>query len=244
MFSLFHIGLAIVHLAIAIATYRLYQRKRGSGLLILLLVALGLCYDNLIVGTGSLIGIGDTLEAMSIPRYIIHAVFTPLLLITGYQISDQAGLAWIKRKQSHTILMFVVGVLIVAGVAQNFINSDLLPACHNDTLRYAERITTSQMCDNFTYPESTTEQRGMPPVASILTILILLGMGAGIWRKSGWKWLFVGALLMFICAAIPASIVGLWVGNTGEAILLASLLMSIYRFNATETDSFVAVAAT
>lgn len=241
MFSLIHIALAIMHVAIAIITFRLYQRERSIGLAILVVIAIGLFYDNLVVGLGASIGIGDTLEAMSIPRFIIHAVFTPLLLITGYQLSNQAGLAWTENRKTHMVLLLVVGALILGGIAQNFVNSHLLPACHNGTVRYSERITESQLCEAFIYPEGVTEQRGMPPLASISTIVVLLGMGISIWRKTGWKWMFLGALIMFICAAVPASIVGLWVGNTGEVILLASMMVSAYRFSDSKIDTFISV---
>jgi len=38
----------------------------------------------------------------------------------------------------------------------------------------------------------------MPSIAAILTNILILPMGAAVWRVSGWRWFFLGALFIFL----------------------------------------------
>ncbi|MBF6237579.1 hypothetical protein IU474_10920 [Nocardia otitidiscaviarum] len=47
----------------------------------LTLLGLGLAYDSAVFGLGSTLGAGATLHALSVGRFVGHAVLTPLLLV-------------------------------------------------------------------------------------------------------------------------------------------------------------------
>jgi len=63
---------------------------KGHGFLnlgnLLLLVILGLVYDNLIIATGRFIGEGSVLENLSYVRFWLHALFTPTLILFAWYI--------------------------------------------------------------------------------------------------------------------------------------------------------------
>lgn len=223
MFSLLHGIFAIIHLAVAFWGIRLRGKVNQWALLALMATALGLAYDNSVVAFGPLLGMGDILKNLSFFRFVIHAFLTPTMLLVAWYIGKNQGL----KLPNSTIMIGVTLILIAVGTWQGLIGIDLQPACHNDTLRYAERLSESQLCTNYDYPEDILERKGMPPIASILTIIGVAIIGGMVWRKTGWAWLCVAAVVMFIAAAIPTSALGLWVGNGGEVVLVLGMMASL-----------------
>ena len=71
----------------------------------------------------------------------------------------------------------------------------------------------------------------LPPAATIVTNLILIGIAIAIWRASGWKWLFLGVLQIFLINALTAtqdwSIIS---GNIAEIVFAASWVATLFRF--------------
>ena len=230
MFSIIHVLFGIVHIILAIWAFRIYQRKQIWGLLIIALIALGLSYDNFVVGAGRFVGIGSTLESLSILRIPIHVFLTPLLLISALAIAKEASLAWADKLNVMLVTVGIAIALIFVGVVQDDIfNLSLQPACHSDTIRYVDAVHERQVCEGFDYSEEIGIS-GIPPIASVLTILGVIAIGAAIWRSTKVRWMLIGAVIMFITAAIPASIVGLWVGNSGEVILIACMCLTASVF--------------
>ena len=72
---------------------------------------------------------------------------------------------------------------------------------------------------------------GAPPLATIVTNLLLLGIAVPIWRRSGWKWLFLGVLQIFLINAATAtqdwSIIS---GNIVEIVFAASWVATLFHF--------------
>lgn len=230
MFSMLHLIFAIIQLIFAAWAWQIYRQTQNLGLIFLFVIALGLSYDNLIVGTGRFIGIGSLLETLSIPRFLIHAILTPMLLITGLEFAKAAQISWASKQIAQYGIRIISFLLIIVGLGQGVIGMQLHPACHNDTVRYVERITKSQICADGIYEADALEQKASPPLASIATIAGIIIIGGFVWRKSTWYWMMVGGILMFIAAAIPPSKVGLWIGNGGEIILIASMVFTAAFF--------------
>lgn len=225
MFSLLHGIFAILHAAFFLWGIRLYGKVSNWALGLFLAIALGLAYDNFVVAFGSSLGIGDTLKNLSFFRFAIHAFLTPTMLLVAWNIGKEHGLSLPNAK----IMIGITLALVALGSWQGLVSMDLQPACHNDTLRYAERLSENQLCMEYSYPADIIERRGMPPLASIITIIGIAIIGGMVWRKSGWVWMCLAAIAMFITAAIPASVVGLWLGNAGEVILLLGMLLSLAK---------------
>ncbi len=51
-----------------------------------ILIILGLIYDNAIISVGASIGAGSYLKSLSMPRFILHDLLTPTLLLNGFAL--------------------------------------------------------------------------------------------------------------------------------------------------------------
>lgn len=234
MSTFLHPSFVVLHMGLVIWGALLWQRQRSLGTLIVIITAAGLAYDNLILTLGASIGVGSTLEALNVPRYLLHAVMTPLLVLTAFELARRARVPMAQSALSRNLIIGLAVVLVGVGLAQSFVGMHLKPACHDGILRYAERVTENQLCEGVVYEAGVLEARGLPPLASIATVIAVAFWGLMIGRRAGLWWLLAGAVVMFITAAVPASRVGLWVGNGGEMVLLASLLFVTARLQARE----------
>lgn len=224
MSTIMHPLFILVHVALVFWGIQLWQRERKLGTLLVVITAASLAYDNAILTLGSSIGVGSTLEALSVPRYLLHSVFTPMLAYVAYELAGAGGVAWAQVARNRNIIVGLVVALIGVGMVQGVLGMHLKPACHDGILRYAERVTDNQVCEGVVYAEGELNVRSLPPIASIVTIIAVAVLGVLLGRKAGVWWLLVGAVVMFVTAMVPASRFGLWIGNGGEIALLVSLL--------------------
>ena len=72
------IGVAV--LAVGVMAMRMRWRV-GSVALAVAIICAGMAYDNFAVAVGRFIGYGDALMAINVPRYWIHALFVPMLIL-------------------------------------------------------------------------------------------------------------------------------------------------------------------
>ncbi|MDX9992608.1 MAG: hypothetical protein RBS68_11255 [Anaerolineales bacterium] len=197
-----------------IAALRLFSRrsaKNSAYLGVLLVVLIGLLYDNAIIALGAIIGEGWFLHTLSVGRYIGHAFGTPLLLIFAFGVARRAGLGWAQAKTAHALLCLFTTLLIGIGVFNDIVRLELTPRPLLDILRYVNIAPKG------------------PPIPSIATILGLLVMSAALWRSTGWAWLAVGALFMFIAAVIGMRD-WMFLSNFGEVVLGLACLGAAKKF--------------
>ncbi len=185
-------------------------RPTSYGVLFLVVLA-GLVYDNLIIALGARVGEGDLLKTLSAGRFYLHGLLTPVLVIFAFGVLRQAGVGWAQSGWAHALVCLVASALIGYGVYRDIILLDLQPVVQLDILRY-----------------TSAGSKG-PPIGSIGTILVLIGLGASLWRKTGWLWLALGALAMFVAAGVGTG-ERLFLANLGEVILGISLLVTGLRF--------------
>jgi len=199
--------------------FRLWKLRRGSGkrvagVLILQVVLFSLIYDNLIISVGGLLGEGDLLERLNLGRFVLRAVFTPLLMVTVVEFAARGSVKWAKNIISRIIIGFAMVSLMGLGIFLNvFASSELVPETFAGTLRYIHILDA-------------------PPIPSTLTILAVIIFGALIWRAVKWPWVFVGGLITFIGSAVPVTLVGPVVNSGVEVLLMWSLVATKNRFAA------------
>lgn len=218
-YVLFHVGTFswCVYLA---------ARYRAPGAAVTALIVGGLIYDNLIVSLGALIGPGWTLQALSWPRFALHALLTPFLMIAATQIAVSGGVRWAASRRWTFIVWFLVVAMAAIGAFEGLIGLETVPACFDGVLRYTANLYPSHFCS-----ENQVAVRGSgPPIPSIVGNIVTLVVGFSLWRASGWPWLLLGALVMFAAAAVPIGGFGLAPSNAGEVLLLLSYAATIARF--------------
>lgn len=216
----------MVHLGVFLWCLNLLFSYRAPGAAIIALIVGGLVYDNLIISLGTTIGIGSLLQGLSWPRFAMHALLTPFMIIAVSQIAVAGGVGWAGSRWWRVSAWLLVGAMAVYGAFEHLIGLQTFPACFDGILRYTTNLSPSHFCF-----EGQEEVAGAgPPIPSIVGNIITLAVGIALWRSHGWPWLAVGALVMFAAAAVPISTFGMAASNGGEAVLMLSFVATISRF--------------
>lgn len=195
---------AIVGIHFLLATEWL-RLRRPSGLRyapIAVLVLGGLIYDNVVLGLGGLLGRGDLLRALSVPRYWIHAIGTPLLILLVLEIGERCGLSWAKRRRGAWVVLAFV--LIGFGLGHDGFGQKLQFTTDGGTARYANDAVTG------------------PPTSAIAVIIIVLAVAVMIWQHGYSSMMAVCSLIMLVGAAVGATVP--LIGNLAECSFVVALL--------------------
>lgn len=183
--------------AVTTAAIGVLALRRGAPLVALVCAAL--TYDNVVIAAGTSIGAGPLLEGLNAGRFWAHALITPLMILAVLRLG--------VRVPAREVFWALTVLLVAYGAYIEIVRLRLGPRQESGTLRYVNVAAEG------------------PPIAAIVTILVLIGLGIFIWRKSGRPWVAVGALTMFVAAAAGASVV--WVQNLGEIALAACLVAGL-----------------
>lgn len=213
--SALFVVIAVVQVGLAMQVV-VRSKLRPWPMIVLVVVLLGLAYDNGIVGVGAAIGEGEGLERLNLIRFVLHALLTPLMLLVGRAIAVGAGASAWATKTSERLVLAVVVVLIAIGFVQEVLPLDLVLTAEQGTVRYAA-------------------EGGGPPVGAIITIIALIVLGWATRRAGGGSTLFVGAVIMFVAAGAGAS--SLWLSNVGELVLALAITTAALRLVAQRDDS-------
>ena len=191
-----------IHLVLAREWFRL---RRPSGLRyapIALLVLGGLVYDNVVLGLGGLLGPGNLLRSLSVPRYWIHAIATPLLILLVLEIGERCGLSWPKRRRG--VWVALAFVLIGFGLGHDGFGQKLQFTTDGGTARYANDAVTG------------------PPTSAIAVIIVVLAVAVMIWQHGYSPMMAICSLVMLVGAAVGATVP--LIGNLAECSFVLALL--------------------
>ena len=173
------------HLVVAgwgIAVWRLTRR---IGTLLIILVGLGVVYDNLILSLGNSLGAGPLLLGLSVPRFVLHQLILPWLIVAAFEQAKAAGHRWANHRASGWIILALTLVVMAAGILTRLVPLNLEPEVMDGVTRYV-----------------AVGIKG-PPLVSILSIGFVGIVGLLLWRRNGWPWEFLAAVLVFIAEGIP-----------------------------------------
>ena len=196
----------IAHLVVAgwgIAVWRLTRR---IGTLLIVLVGLGVVYDNLILSLGNSLGAGPLLLGLSVPRFVLHQLILPWLIVAAFQQAKVAGHRWANHRSSGWIILALTLVVMAAGISTRLISLNLEPAVMDGVTRYVAVGTKG------------------PPLVSILSIGFVGVVGLLLWRRNGWPWEFLAAVLVFVGEGVPIEWVRRSLGSGFEVLFLAVML--------------------
>ena len=209
MFTLIHVCFGLVQLALTIIAVRHWLIHRSSYGLIPIAVIGALVYDNLAIASGSLLGEGAALQAVNVPRYVFHALLTPMLIIFACGVARQADVGWSQTKGVHAAFCTLATVLIGYGAFTDILNLQLEPARFQDTLRYSNEFSLLKG----------------PPLPSLISMAVLVVVGVAVWVKARWPWLSAGALIMLLLAGAGSRAITL--ANLGEVFLSLALVVTL-----------------
>jgi len=228
MLSFIFLAFAVIHIGIWLWGWKLWaETGRPVALLIVLVGATLLFYDNFRIGIGRFIGEGDLLYALSVPAFAWHWSLLPLLVIAAGSVARLAGLKWAQNKLVMGAFCVVAVALSIHDIPKIF-SMDLHIACLDDVVRYTTTVKESQLCN----PTDTLVLRGADAaIVAIITNVFVLGVGIALWIQRGWAWLVVGSGLMFIAAGgFASSKYGLPIANLGEISITLGFIVTCAHF--------------
>jgi hypothetical protein len=201
-----HIVLAVAHGSIVVWMVRLWRTKRAPGDLLIATICGTIAYDNLIGIIAVLSGTDSILESMSGMRWAMHSIFTPFMMIIVMEISAAAGNRAVGKRPVKALIWVTVLLFSGHGVVVDLMGIDLgLPATDDFGAVLGARVGT------------------------LVTEALILVLGADLWRRHGWPWLFVGGVAMLVAAITRPVVLGLNLGSDGAIILLAAFAVSAAR---------------
>ncbi|PQD95350.1 hypothetical protein CYL18_08655 [Pradoshia eiseniae] len=201
---------ALAYLALFIIMVRSMKRNGIASLSnVLILVILPLIYDNTILGVGSWIGEGQTLEVLNTARYWMHAIFTPLLIVFSLGILRRARVNWANTSAALWITVVYAFAAFMVELVTVLLNLSLEAEVKYGVLSYA----------------STNSPSG-PPIMILMVTLALLVSSIILWKRTGWFWMFIGVALMLVGSMVDIPVESAAITNAFELILLTSLVMT------------------
>lgn len=214
---------ALMYVLVAVWGVRLWLQTRRVGILILLAVAFGVFYDNLILALGNGLGNGELLHALSVPRFALHQLILPWVILVATLQARDAG---IPRAQGKRALWFAIGasvILMLVGFFTRVLPLELKPEVMDGVTRYV-----------------AARSHG-PPVVSILSLAFVGVTGFFLWRKTGWVWVLLTAILVFIGETIPDEGMRRMLGSGVEVMWMVAMFAT-ERWLATRTAQNVVPA--
>ena len=222
MYSISYFFIAIVDLALLIWALNICK-KFPTPAVILSTVPLSLLwFDNITVSLGSTLGDGQPLLALNFVRFMGHYVLLPATIIA---IGSMARLANFKIAQSKWFIgaFCVVATYFSIHDLYLFSQASFYPSCFADTFRYTTHISDFTACS--ADADIGAGFKIMPWPAMTLSIMTLI-LGAFLWWRRGWKWLFIGAAVALPLFAIPYASTGGIFGNVGEPIITGAIVLT------------------
>lgn len=211
MFNYMLLSYALLHLVILVWTFT-WAANTDSKIWILRALLFGMFYDNLMQGLGAWFITASWYESASIMRFVFHVSVLPFLTIFTLLIL-QLGQVNIANK-----LWFIGGcwMFALAAVIFGIYYEVYLLELGRTSVLGVEKLTSLSKT---------------PPIATILTNIVVMLMAAALWRHNGWKWLFLGALFIFIVNGATATLAwGFIAGNFAELIFIICLLATARKF--------------
>ncbi|MCL2784875.1 MAG: hypothetical protein FWD55_05460, partial [Propionibacteriaceae bacterium] len=136
MYTLIYALCALGQLALAVIAIRLFVRAKSlSGFMLILPIA-AVVWDNTIVALGASIGDGALLVGLSWPRFIGHAVFTPVWIFTGIGFAVRAGATRLGATWVQVGQWVLYAVCLVFGVLRSVVFLVMEPTTQGDLFYY------------------------------------------------------------------------------------------------------------
>lgn len=193
------------------------RRGRVDAAAIPLLIIAALVYDNTVKAAGQWIGEGPLLEGLSLARFWIHAIVTPLLAVWAWHVCRRTGVRWASTRTSAVVAVLYAVVLIVIEYI---------------TVLSGLRLEAREEYGVLSY--GSAESPNGPPLMVLLVVAALLVAGIVAWMRHKTPVLLIGTILMTIGSAVPIPMESGAITNAFELALLTSIVWTTARQDAME----------
>ncbi len=207
--QMFFFFVAALHLVMLLASFRL---RAGAPEWLWRLLMCGLIYDNVVIALGST-GVGENwYQAASALRYLMHVIVLPPLVVAALLVARRAGADWAQGRTAF----LMAGIFVVAAIDVGIVTEIAGLQLVSESLYGHERLVSAH---------------ASPPLATIATNVVILAIGAAIWRRAGWPTLFGVALaILLVNGATASQEWGILAGNLAELVFAYGWLLTLRRF--------------
>ncbi|AQS54970.1 hypothetical protein [Novibacillus thermophilus] len=185
----------------------LQRDQIGSLTSIAYLIIIGLALDNVVAASGRFIGEGSLLRHLNLICYWLHAFLTPTLVLFSLGVLRSAGVKGMQSKPALYGAILLTGALIGLEVATVTWGMELKPKMESGVLRYVP-----------------ADSSGGSGIMVMLVTVVLVVAGAILWKKTQWRWMFIGAAAMAVGSLVPIPAHRSTVMNGLEFVLLTTLV--------------------
>lgn len=185
----------------------LQRDQIGSLTSIAYLIIIGLALDNVVAASGRFIGEGSLLRHLNLICYWLHAFLTPTLVLFSLGVLRSAGVKGMQSKPALYGAILLTGALIGLEVATVTWGMELKPKMESGVLRYVP-----------------ADSSGGSGIMVMLVTVVLVVAGAILWKKTQWRWMFIGAVAMAVGSLVPIPAHRSTVMNGLEFVLLTTLV--------------------
>jgi hypothetical protein len=212
MLTTIYLICAACSLAMAVAGLRRLRAAPSLALALILPAIIGILYDNLVIALGRTLGEGPLLVALTWPRFVLHVLVLPPLIVAMLLLARGAGVRWADHRAAMIVAAVLAAATLAAGVIREFTQLDLAASYHGDILFYTHAHSTG------------------PPPGAVMLLVGAIIYGGAIGLRARWPWLALAALYTLLAVPVPdAGLSGALV-NTGEILLMGAMLLAARRF--------------
>ncbi|MHB1018264.1 MAG: hypothetical protein ACYC2X_10335 [Coriobacteriia bacterium] len=211
-YSAGYIVYALLQAALAVWAFRLWRRDRTAGAFMLMLPIAAVWYDNLIIGLGSTIGAGATLEALTFPRFLGHSLFTPSWMVAAVMLATRIGAFRGRERIARVGSWLLYGAMVAVGLMNEVISFE------GELVREADVLYYTNVGRLITPP---------PPSLTMTLVVLLAGLYIAVRTCGRWPWMALGALLVPAGQFINAEGPLFFIVNLGEVLMSASLVATL-----------------
>jgi hypothetical protein len=200
------LGYFAIHCTLLVFSFRIPSNSPRIWLVRALL--LGVLFDNAMLAIGPWAIDTNWYEPANVLRFILHVSVLPFLLVFAWSVLRACG----SRISHNPFATGVVWIITLLAVGWGW---------------WHEVLQLEMVAREFAGHMRFTNASKIPPIATIAVTILVLPMAAGVWRLSGWRWFFLGTLLIFLVnGASGAKPFGFMLGNAAEVVFIFSLLMT------------------
>ena len=220
VYTFIYAACALLQATLAVFAIRLFIKRRSISAFMLIVPIAAVVWDNAIVALGATIGDGSLLVALSWPRFIGHALFTPAWIVAGIGFAQRAGAVRLQTQVVNAGQWVLYAACVVLGFLRSVVYLVMVPATEGGLFYY-------QNAGSFPGP----------PFGSIIMLFVVLICAVVVWRYTRMPWMFLGALFMLAVSVVPTAIVGFVLSNSGEVVMAASLVVTEYLLQKREQQA-------
>lgn len=198
--------------------FRFFQESPFWGTAWIFFLVIALMYDNLVLMCGRWIGFGETLEMLSMIRYLLHVLLIPTLTFVSLDFLRRTGVRWVKSVAVIVLFNLYAFIVTIIGVFHDFLWVHLESISINGIDRYIIS--------------------GSPFSISILFALIpIIITSIVIWKKMQWSILFIGCTFVSLLGVVSFFADYYALISFTELIFMALLVLTEYKFKQEDFSS-------